>query len=68
MAVRIPTAFANEIQVDEGAEVEISVLRKRIVIAPTKRRYSLKELVRGITPENIHREPGWGKPRGKEVW
>jgi antitoxin MazE len=27
-----------------------------------------KDLVEGITPENLHGEIDWGKPVGKEIW
>ena len=33
-----------------------------------KRRYTLDELVAGITPENRHEEIDWGPPVGNEVW
>ena len=31
-------------------------------------RISLDDLVKGITPENIHGEIDWGEPVGKEIW
>ncbi|MBM3598063.1 MAG: AbrB/MazE/SpoVT family DNA-binding domain-containing protein [Alphaproteobacteria bacterium] len=68
LAVRIPSAFAEEINAREGSEVEVSVSRGRLVIAPVHRRYVLKDLVRGITQDNVHGETGWGKRRGREVW
>jgi len=30
--------------------------------------YDLAELVKKITPENLHRELCFGDPAGKEVW
>jgi antitoxin MazE len=33
-----------------------------------KRRYSLDQLVGGITPENRHPALDWGPPVGSEVW
>ena len=39
-----------------------------IVLPGTRRKYSLNELVSGITGKNRHREVDWGKPGGKEVW
>jgi len=29
---------------------------------------TLKKLIDGITPENIHKEVSWGEPRGEEIW
>jgi antitoxin MazE len=68
LAIRIPSAFAEEIHAYDGAEVDLSVSRGKIVIAPLKRKYDLKELVDGITAENRHEETDWGKPAGKEIW
>jgi antitoxin component of MazEF toxin-antitoxin module len=34
----------------------------------TKRKYSLAELVKGITKKNRHAEVSTGKPVGGEVW
>jgi antitoxin MazE len=33
-----------------------------------RRKYSLKELVDGITPENRHEETDTGPPVGREIW
>ena len=35
--------------------------------APNRREYSLKELVRGITPKNRHEETDFGSPVGREI-
>ncbi len=43
---------------------EIRIKKARAV----PRRYSLAELVAGITDENRHDEVDWGPPRGAEVW
>jgi antitoxin MazE len=39
-----------------------------LLIIPAERRYGLKELVSGITPQNRHAEADWGGPVGQEVW
>jgi antitoxin component of MazEF toxin-antitoxin module len=33
-----------------------------------KLKIKLKELLRGITKENLHKEVDWSKSAGKEVW
>lgn len=43
---------------------EIRIKKARAV----PRRYSLAELVAGITDENRHDEVDWGPPRSAEVW
>jgi antitoxin MazE len=72
LAIRIPKALATAIGLSENAEVELSSDRGRLVILPLKRtrkrKYSLKELLRGITPENLHGEIDFGPPVGKEIW
>jgi antitoxin MazE len=41
----------------------------RLILAPVKRkRYSLKELVDQITPENLPGETLWGPSVGNEIW
>jgi antitoxin MazE len=73
LAVRIPAAFAKEIGASEGKRAEITVENGALVIRPAtrgkqRRRYTLEDLMRGMTKENVHPETEWGPPRGKEVW
>ncbi|HEX9462730.1 MAG TPA: AbrB/MazE/SpoVT family DNA-binding domain-containing protein [Alphaproteobacteria bacterium] len=68
LALRIPSAFAHEIDAVEGTEVDISVSRGKLVVSPARRRYAIEDLVNAITPENTHAETEWGRPRGGEVW
>jgi antitoxin MazE len=69
LAIRIPQAFAKEISVEDGTEVELSVIDGMLVIKPTlQRHYTLDELVAGITPENLHSEVDWGVAMGNEFW
>ena len=62
LAVRIPQALAEQAQLDEGAEVEVSVEGGSLSIRRRPRRYTLDELVDQITPENRHEETDWGEP------
>ena len=72
LALRIPKALATETGLGENAEVELSSDNGRLVITPRKRtrkgKYKLKDLLRGITPENLHGEISFGPPVGREVW
>jgi antitoxin MazE len=69
LALRIPRAFAQQTSVRKGTSISLTVKNGRMVIEPLKRRkYSLKQLVSKITPQNRHPETDWGKPMGKEVW
>ena len=68
-ALRIPKALAEEAGLDFGTKVELRVENGQLLIAPAKGpRYTLEELVAGITPENRHEEWDTGPPVGKEIW
>ena len=68
LGLRLPKSVAREAQLDVGDTVDVSVDNGAIVIRPNRPRYSLKELVRRITPKNRHDESEWGGPVGDEVW
>jgi len=73
LALRVPKVVAREIGASDGKTAEMSVRDGKLVIEVTKlkrrkRRYTLDELVAGITPENRHEEIDWGPPIGNEVW
>ena len=73
LAPRVPKAVAQEIGASDGKAAEMSVRDGKLVMEVTKpkrrkRRFTLDELVAGITPENRHEEIDWGPPVGNEVW
>jgi antitoxin MazE len=68
LAVRIPKALAEQTRIEEGSEVELSVMEGALTIRPRARTYSLDELLEQVTPENRHDEVDWGEPEGKESW
>jgi antitoxin MazE len=71
LALRIPKALATEAGLGENAEVDLSADNGRLVITPRKKRkpkYTIEEMLRGITPENCHGEIDFGPPVGREVW
>ncbi|OUC15776.1 MAG: MazF family transcriptional regulator [Alkalinema sp. CACIAM 70d] len=69
LAVRIPQHIVKEIQLIEGAEVDLMVIDGNLVIKPRPRkRYSLDELVAAMTPENLHSEVDSGVAVGNEAW
>lgn len=67
-ALRIPRAVLDELQINEGDEVEMMVENGRLAIRPVNPKLTLETLVSAITPENRHKEIDWGKPVGSEVW
>lgn len=68
LAVRIPRAVAEQVRLEEGGEVEMTVEDGRIVVWPRPPTYDLDELVEGITPENRHGETDWGEAEGEVLW
>ncbi|MEW6571981.1 MAG: AbrB/MazE/SpoVT family DNA-binding domain-containing protein [Nitrospirota bacterium] len=68
IGVRIPKDLAKKVGISVDSTVEIDEADDGIIIKPVgKKEYSLKELVRGITPQNLHSEADFGLPVGKEL-
>ena len=68
LAVRIPRGFAEQLMIQQGSEVDLSLDGDRLVIKPRRRELSLSELLAQVTDENIHAEIATGEPTGREVW
>ena len=68
LAVRIPRGFAEQLMIQQGSEVDLSLDGDRLVIRPRRRELSLSELLAQVTNENIHAEIATGEPTGREVW
>ena len=68
LGLRLSKAVALEAELGEGDEVDVSVRNGTILIRPTRRTYSLDELVAKITSKNRHDESDWGAPAGRERW
>ena len=69
LAIRIPKSFALNINLKQGELVDLSVDESKIVITPIERKeYSLEELLKGVSKNNLHGEIDTGSPTGKEIW
>lgn len=69
MAIRIPKSFAVESDITNGSTVDLSVADGSIIITSTKRpKYTLEELLEGLTEDQLHGEIDTGPPVGREVW
>lgn len=69
LALRIPKAFAEEMELYQDSQVEITFREGEMVVRPiAKPTYTLEELLAGITPENLHGEWDTGEAVGNEVW
>lgn len=67
LGVRVPKEIANRVGLKEGERVEIVAEGDRIVISPSRRVYSLEELLVGTTPEAMHEAFDWGPDIGREI-
>ena len=68
LAIRIPAAMARRLKLSAAQVVDITIKGDSIVITPKKpRKYSLRELLRGITPDKVHEEIDWGPDVGREI-
>ena len=69
LALRIPKAFAVEALLENNSFVEISIEKGQIVITPVPApRWTLDELLAGITNDNLHNEIDTGFAVGNEIW
>ena len=68
-AVRIPAAVLAESGLEVDQPVKVREERGRIVIEPERRKiFTIRELVKGIRPGNLHAPVDTGAPVGREVW
>jgi len=69
LALRIPKFIANQININNGSNVDVSLEEKKIVIRPIKDNSELlDDLLLKINEGNIHREEDFGGPFGGEIW
>jgi antitoxin MazE len=67
LAIRIPRAYARDLSVDDGSEVELRVDGPSLIVTPSSTP-SLDALLAGITDENLHAEVDTGPCVGREAW
>ena len=73
LAVRIPKAVADALKVSSGKRAEIRIENGTLVLRPIlkparKPRYTLDELLSGMTKDDVPKEIDWGSPVGNEAW
>ena len=69
LGLRIPRAFAADVEVEAGSFVDIRVENGDLIIRPVRRReYVLSELLEGVNSGNLHEEISTGDPVGRESW
>lgn len=68
LAVRIPRVLAGQLNVAEGACVELRVQAGELVVRPVRsKKLSLSELLRNCKPAQLHGETDFGDDVGREV-
>ena len=68
LALRIPSALAREVDLQEGAVVDIAARGGKLVVERAAHRFVLADLLAGINDDNMHGEAWDDAPRGKEAW
>lgn len=69
LGIRIPRSLASQINLEEGMEVILAIEEGNLVLKPQRRKkYTLDQLLEGMTPEHFHPEVDLGKPVGNEIW
>jgi antitoxin MazE len=71
LAIRLPKEVVDKLGVIDGMHIRIDIheSKKEVTLRPQQKVVpSLEELVKKITPSNLHPETDWGAPRGNEFW
>jgi len=69
LALRIPKTYAADIKLHKGSIIEISETEGKLVIKPIEEpEFTLKQMLAGVSKENIHHEIETGAPVGNEIW
>ena len=69
LALRIPKSFAADAQIENDSFVEISLVEGQLIVKPVAMsKWTLEQLLAGVTKDNIHHEMDTGAPLGNEVW
>jgi antitoxin MazE len=69
LAIRVPKSVAVQVGLKAQDNLEIEVQDGNVVLKPHLRRvYRLEDLIKRITPKNLHSEIDTGSPVGREIW
>jgi antitoxin MazE len=69
LALKIPKELGQQAGFKRGDSVSLAVEKGCLIIRPARQhKYTLKELVSKVTPQNRHPETDWGRSVGKEIW
>lgn len=68
LAVRLPAPMLEQVGLSEGAEVDVRVEGRALVIKQARLVRRIEEVLAGVPPEGFGPEEDWGPPVGREVW
>ena len=70
LAIRLPQALITKLAIERGIDVELQIENDgfRVKIPSMPKKFTLEELLAGVTSDNLHSETDWGKAQGKEAW
>ena len=69
LAIRVPKSVAVQVGLKAQDDLDIEVQDDNVVLKPHLRRvYRLEDLVKRISPKNVHGEIDTGTPVGREIW
>ena len=68
LAIRIPKNITKDTRLTEGSDLNILVDNGNIILSPSAKEYSLTEILKHVTNENIHSEVSTGDQTGREIW
>ena len=68
LAIRVPKSIAQQAGLKVKDDLDIEVRKGALVLRPHLRRiYRLEDLVKRMTPRNVHTEFDFGGPVGREA-
>jgi len=68
LGVRIPMQVAKQINLQAGTPITFTVVDGNLIIKPEKKKYTLDDLLVGMSLDNVHAEVEMGQPVGNEIW
>ena len=68
LGIRIRKSLADQLDLKENSEVDITIKNKTLVVVPCTKRYTLSSLLGDVKTEDLHSEIDFGGLEGKESW
>ena len=68
LGIRIQKSIADQLNLSESTEIDITIQGDRLIVSPCKKPYSLSSLLEEVTPDTLHGETDFGSREGKEAW